>query len=365
MYRPAPTWLVILGVAAVCGVAVARWILLHDTVANRLINRALAWLSIAMFIAQAGFACGAHAVAHLIFLAVCPLTLANLYGLARLFGGADPTIAEHRQWRYDLTAALAGCVVVLIGLPEDHTWPGFWLPAIVYWTIFNLPTVAAGILLTRACLRELRIQRGVREVFAYGGLLTLAIGWFYAAALSLLQLGDRVAPVGPAAQWGALSCGFGLLVATVTAVPLLNLGLVRLGLDRTGRDLRALHPLWRDLTDTMPEIALRSADTGQLEPSTRLYRMIVEIRDALLHLRQYAPPEIRHENASISDYARLLAHAANEKAGGAVPSGSAPAFGVFHAVGGDLSTDIGHLLALSREWQRASVAVRDHGVPSR
>ncbi|MEV0293171.1 MAB_1171c family putative transporter [Nocardia sp. NPDC050710] len=356
MSTPAPTWLAALDVVAVCGVTAARWWLVDDTVAHRLINRALMWLSLGVTAAQFGFWFGATEICYQIFLALCPPAMANVYGLAQLLIGADPETASLRQRRYDIAALLAGAAILLIGQPMDHTGSEFWWRAAIYWLIFNVPALVAGALLARACVRELRLGAGPRELFAYGGLVTLAVGWYFSAVLGLSQIRAQIAPGGPPVQWGVLSCAFGILVAVVTAVPLVNLLLARIGWDRTGRDLRRLHSLWVDLTDAVPEIAMPAVTDHSDDPPARLYRMAVEIRDALLHLHRYVPPEQTAETSSVARYAHVLAGAAHRKTTGAPPTGSTPADRI-RPVGRDLSADLGHLLELSREWPRARAMV--------
>ncbi|MFE7796320.1 MAB_1171c family putative transporter [Nocardia sp. NPDC057440] len=362
MNTPAPTWLAVLTVVVVCVVTVARWRFADDSVADRLINRALSWVSLDVIVAQFGVWFGAAEMCHLIFLALCPIAVANLYGLAGMFAGADPGTARLRQRRYDAVGVLGGGAILVIGQPMDYTGAGFWWRAACYWAIFNVPTTVAATLLIRACIRELRGGARLRELVAYGALLILAVGWYFAAIRALWQIRDQVAPGGSAVQWGVVSCAFGILVPGITAMPLLNGLLTRCGLDRAGRDLRRLRPLWRDLTDAVPEIAMRSEVGHVADPRAQLYRMVVEIRDALLHLRRYAPPEGSSEYQGAAGYARLVARAVHQKASGAAPAASGQATDLFLLGGEDLSADLGHLLALSRAWPRVGGA---RGVPNR
>ncbi len=52
------------------------------------------------------------------------------------------------------------------------------------------------------------------------------------------------------------------------------------------RYLRALHPLWRDLTGVVPEVVL-GEELRRRELRMRLHRRVVEIRDAILALQPY------------------------------------------------------------------------------
>lgn len=63
-----------------------------------------------------------------------------------------------------------------------------------------------------------------------------------------------------------------------------------------GRHFRRLQPLWQDLTAVTPDIVLR---TGLLRsPRLRLYRRVIEIRDASLALDAYAADDIRERARS-------------------------------------------------------------------
>ncbi|WP_308429053.1 DUF6545 domain-containing protein [Streptomyces brasiliensis] len=63
--------------------------------------------------------------------------------------------------------------------------------------------------------------------------------------------------------------------------------------------LVSLYPLWRTLTDAVPDIRLntpptRLADTTDPRSThDRLYWRTIEIRDAILTLADHAPPELR------------------------------------------------------------------------
>ncbi|WP_279104946.1 MAB_1171c family putative transporter [Gordonia paraffinivorans] len=63
-----------------------------------------------------------------------------------------------------------------------------------------------------------------------------------------------------------------------------------------------LLPLWHVVTDAIPEVVL--PDVGNLPPTTRLHRRVVETRDALTQLSPYLPPVF--EYAEVEVQARLL-----------------------------------------------------------
>ncbi|MET9028601.1 MAB_1171c family putative transporter [Nocardia sp. NPDC004168] len=147
--------------------------------------------------------------------------------------------------------------------------------------------------------------------------------------------------------------------STLLAVPLGTWLIERVGLDRPTRSCRRLRPLWRDLTEAVPEIVLLP-DTDSREPvlpATRLLRMAVEVRDALLHLRPYFPEEPGDPWADelpldTERYAHKLAYAVRARKAGVPPVGAEVIPG--SPLGArDFDTDLQHLLALARVWPRA------------
>ena len=65
----------------------------------------------------------------------------------------------------------------------------------------------------------------------------------------------------------------------------------------TYRHLRRLRPLWRDVVEATPEVALPESLHGTRRTGSdlevKLYRRVIEIRDGLLALRPYAPRGLR------------------------------------------------------------------------
>ncbi|MFL6118763.1 MAB_1171c family putative transporter [Actinophytocola sp.] len=60
---------------------------------------------------------------------------------------------------------------------------------------------------------------------------------------------------------------------------------------RSRRAVRGLEPLWSELTDLLPDIALHPPDLD-CAPEVVLYRQVIEIRDAELRLMRYVPPDL-------------------------------------------------------------------------
>ncbi|MGW1289454.1 MAB_1171c family putative transporter [Streptomyces sp. NPDC001118] len=177
----------------------------------------------------------------------------------------------------------AGCVT-----SEAVPWYSpFWRLLVAAHLVGTIPCAVL-------CVRYGRQARDDRPLRA--GLLLLAAGFssscvFWCVALAYL--------VTRPAWLGALfPDNVGLTAWLMTAGVGLPLALTAY---RTACDAKAmwrLHPLWRDLVDAVPHVALDTPRTrirAMLgSPHTirlRLYRQVIEIRDALLILQDYVTPE--------------------------------------------------------------------------
>jgi hypothetical protein len=56
---------------------------------------------------------------------------------------------------------------------------------------------------------------------------------------------------------------------------------------------RRLYPLWRDLYQVVPRVAIDPPTRSLTHLSYRLHRRVIEIYDGLLALRSYKDPEVR------------------------------------------------------------------------
>ncbi|WP_156094599.1 MAB_1171c family putative transporter [Nocardia lijiangensis] len=346
MSGAAPMWLMVPVFVLQALVTLGRWLLVNDTHADELINRALSFSAVCVFSALWDTDLGADGYPSKVFLVCGALALASVYGLAELFDGADSAAVRRRQWAYDLLA-VSGAVSLLLG--DGLAAPATWWRTTLWVAIFQLPMAAAGVRTVRACLREMPRTRSRLERIAYSALLVTAAYWcgaaFFAAATSVFD------GVTYPTRWTVTSCLVYLFVTTLTAIPMVRAFGARSGLDRTGRELRTLHPLWRDLTAAVPEVVLHPAAGRITEPDSRLYRMVVETRDALQHLRMYMPRDDSGE-LGIAAYARRIAQAVDAKAAGAAPSAERAARENPYA-GQDLDAELGHLLELARAWPGA------------
>ncbi|PXX66643.1 hypothetical protein DFR70_103392 [Nocardia tenerifensis] len=86
--------------------------------------------------------------------------------------------------------------------------------------------------------------------------------------------------------------------------------------------------------------------------------MTVEIGDALLHLRQFAPDTVSSRAETIGDYALRIAQAAELKRRGIpAPGRTEHSHSVIRPPAEDRTAELRNLLALSRVWPPAQAAV--------
>ncbi|MGW6985239.1 MAB_1171c family putative transporter [Streptomyces sp. NPDC054932] len=125
-----------------------------------------------------------------------------------------------------------------------------------------------------------------------------------------------------------------------------------------GRRHRQLQPLWQDLTAVTPDIVLR---TGLLRsPRLRLYRRVIEIRDAALALDAHADADVRERARAAARRAgfdpatspaaeALWLRAARErKTRGALPAASPRGRGTEGIDDLDFTTEVERLVQLAR-----------------
>lgn len=348
LMAPAALWLVIPAIVFLAAVVVGRWMLVDETAIDRLLNRTLSWQLIGVTIEEAGVRTSFADLTYRIFLGFGVLSLAGLVGLATLLALADPDRALRRQRTFDLIAVCAAVVVMLIGRPADPTLPGFGWQTLVYWTIFNVPTVPAAALIMWASLRELR-QRGatIRERTTFTVLLVVSILWVANSIADLVRVLDGQPSGSPGERWTAGSVLMSLAVSALVAVPMVKVLLIRAGYDRTGRMVRRLHPLWLDLTTVVPDVVL-DVEPGDRSAESRLYRITVEIRDVLQHLKLYLPAG-RPLEGSARRYAHQMAEAIRAKEQGASPRARTDEEHYWSGAQ-DMAAELEQLLALARAW---------------
>uniref|UniRef100_UPI003F499FD3 MAB_1171c family putative transporter n=1 Tax=Nocardia suismassiliense TaxID=2077092 RepID=UPI003F499FD3 len=371
---PAIAWPILLLIAAITA---GRWWLLRDGHVDRLINRALT-------AALCGLLLRENAVQQLLArllpfddtdtinlarqlsFGCILLTVAGIYGIAKLWAGADPAQTWRRQRGYDAFAMAATVVVLIAGTParraDQLIDQALGWPAVVAWTAFYLPIGATAVLVARISIQEIRDADDTtswRERTVYLGVLGIAVAIFLDALATPLMTAHEVLTQTPSRdpQMHAKALTFFLAAiwaGTVVAVPLISTLLTVTGWDRTGRYCRRLQPLWRDLTAAVPEIVLEMPrdQHGRIEPATRLHRMTVEIRDSLLHLRRYCDTtdEIDTATTDPDTYAQHIAAAITAKAAGHTPVTRITARPPVQLGARDLTGELQQLLDLARAW---------------
>ncbi|MFI6215358.1 MAB_1171c family putative transporter [Nocardia brasiliensis] len=332
-----------------------RWVLVHDTIADRLINHALSWDlgSLLGYVSAAGL--GYPEFGQRVFFAVGMLGLSHCFGFTMLLNGADPRTVRSRQRRYNACAAIAGIVwlfcaaVEAAGVPLHRTldWEG------ALWAVVGVAVAGIGLLLVRACLRELRSGGPVRhEKLTYLALLTFGaycIGTSLDSALRVAAGTSSGAPR-PLLVIGTFLAALSLI--SLVAIPLIHALLRRAEWDRTGRHCRRLRPLWQDLTTAVPEVVLHASGFDQQDSASRLYRMTIEIGDALMHLKYFAPVVDSGHSDPMHGYAIRIAAAIDLKRRGAPGTNHVPGSPILPPAD-DRITNLENLLALSRAWSRA------------
>jgi hypothetical protein len=356
-------WLV-LGYVGV--ITAGRLMVLRDMIFDQLINRMLLWSIAALLCYRCTSTPSITSLPTALALGCVVMTTMYLYVMARyIMAETEPAVLLRRRRRCGLVAALATVVMMLAGMAaQDNGRPvdlGVHGPAAIFGFAYAAPLAVNMVVFMRAGIRELRIGDLSAEMRFVCWLLGISGSFVLVSqALSVAQLLTGRPDLGPHLPRGELDFVLCLVLdVSLLAIPLLSTLLALTGWDRDGRICRRLRPLWRDLTAAVPEIVLPADARRGADPATRLFRMTVEIRDALLHLGSHLPPEPHGASESdweITDYAHRLAHAARaRKAGAPTVAGSAPRLPV---VAHDFDAELQHLLGLARVWPQAETLVR-------
>jgi len=166
---------------------------------------------------------------------------------------------------------------------------------LAYWAVFL--AFLSSALLSMVKITTWYLRHAAPSVLRTGLVaigLGAALGLAYAAHkvlyLTLRVTGATTGPIVRTVEGvgsGLLAAGTVLLVAGCSWPALAERPLVRRV--AAHRAHRILQPLWRDLTATTPAEAL---DTGERDVEASLYDRVIEIRDAELALRPWAPPNL-------------------------------------------------------------------------
>lgn len=218
---------------------------------------------------------------------------AVLYFVAAAAGG--------RRLRFVSWTATVGWLTALVALDVaapghgTHTMPpvGDPVPSLAYWLVLISAHVAANTVCVALCWRYSRRteSRGLAAGLRLFGLGTAFAGLFWLAYLLKALFGSTWAmPALP-----LLMNVHGLLRAAAILVPTL------FTFRRTAADISTawrLWPLWRDLVQAVPHVALNKPRAGRMvellwPPVPRnllVYRKVIETRDAILILGEYVAP---------------------------------------------------------------------------
>lgn len=236
---------------------------------------------------------------------------------------------------------------------------------LVYWHILAVFHTVAHLLAVGLCwhasrLAAPRVMR-ISLMALTGGLLLACLPWAFNLGWLLSDDTAWLAPIGP------IDAVTGLFFAFGAALPLA--ASVRRAV-RHDRAIRQLEPLWRELTSVVPDVVFEAArpGLGTRQRRLRLYRRVVEVRDAMLVLREYVtaddlrgaqehvaaelPDEHRREAAATACW---LAAAVAAKSRGDAPMVQQE--DLTSAPGDDLDEEVTQLLEVA-QWYRSSLVSR-------
>ncbi|MCQ4040463.1 MAB_1171c family putative transporter [Streptantibioticus rubrisoli] len=245
----------------------------------------------------------------------------------------------------------SGCVT-----SEHVPWYSlFWWILVAAHLTGTIPCAVMCVRYSRQAKRDRAFRLGL--VLLAGGFISSSVFWTVVLAFLLAR---------PAWLGALFPLNIGITAWLMTAGTALPLLLTAHRLARNAAALWRLRPLWRELVEAVPHVALdaprgrfRETLGGPQAVYLRLYREVIEIRDAILVLRDYVTPqtverareyvsmrglpEHRFEPAVVACW---LAEARRTKANGALPLPNPTASASFR--GHDLHDEIEFLLEVHR-----------------
>ncbi|GAA0477776.1 MAB_1171c family putative transporter [Streptomyces sp. NPDC046215] len=238
-----------------------------------------------------------------------------------------------------------------------------------YWWVFFAFHLAADTTCAIVCLRHSR--PGTPALLRYG-LRLFGTGILLASALWVLKLLYLHTFTPALAELFSPVTGTeAFCMATGAALPVL----ARIRAHRRDRAAyRGLEVLWQDLTATAPDVVLRPAGrlaTAALPLQLLLYRRVIEIRDAMLVLRNYVPadtldaihrrvdgqalpPPLAHARVT----ARWLAAALDARRAGHPPQPQTASLAPPGSAGTDLAEEIRALLLIAAAYRSPAAGER-------
>ena len=257
----------------------------------------------------------------------------TIYGMSRLWIGADPSAVWKRQRMYDAIGLALSAVILISGTPSRKAGELIdqylgW-PAVVLWTAFYAPILYVAVAVMRIFLREARHpDTAVREKALYGLAIAIAVGLaLVAVSTPIITLQEVLTGSGSAdPEMHVKALTFFIAVAgslIMGAVPVAAVLRAKLGQDRISRNLKEIELLWQDMTDQFPDVKTADSRLSQSDPAMRLHRKIIEIHDAAHRLSKWNAPTWSAESGPLEPNAESiaaeLAQAYAAKTAGRVP----------------------------------------------
>lgn len=295
-----PPWVETAGISALWGVAVAR---APQGIRDR--EQQPLWFATLMI----ALAMSTHlepvtaALAHVAPNAHWIDMITHIFGIidaAAVFWFICGAAGRHRHTTLVFGAAITVITMLVIldtGAPphaRNIITPSSTTPSVpdTYWWLFFSFHLVADSICGFVCWSYGR--PGTPRLLRYGlrlfgtGMLLADLLW----VLKLAYLQTRSAAIAP--LFSPLTGIEALFIAVGVALPVLTQARDR---RRGRRSYRALAHLWTDLTTATPDVVLgptRHLQRMMIPLQLRLYRRVIEIRDAMIVLRNYATPSALH-----------------------------------------------------------------------
>ncbi|WP_155293665.1 DUF6545 domain-containing protein [Rhodococcoides fascians] len=290
----------------------------------------------------------------------------TIYGMSRLWVGADPSTVWKRQRIYDAIGLALSAVILISGTPSRKAGELIdqylgW-PAVVLWTAFYAPLLYVAVAVMSIFVREARHpDTAVREKALYGLAIAIAVGLaLVAVSTPILTLQEVLTGSGSAdPEMHVKALTFFLAVAgslIMGAVPVAAVLRAKLGQDRISKNLKEIELLWQDMTDQFPEV--RTADSRQSDPAMKLHRKIIEIHDAARRLSKWNASTLSTESDPLQlnaeSIAAELAQAYAAKNAGQTPPERYELLTVLAQRSGayDLTATSDDLVDVARAWRK-------------
>ena len=284
-------------------------------------------------------------------------------------------------WKRWVPFCLAGAtaLIMVAAFPFAHPMrdrflgpPATWDVLVIYWApflIYYAVVTALAAVLFWGHLKQVHggLLRAGMTIMA----IAIGVGLVYVASRSLMLLTASRTVVG---VMSVTSSSFFLLIAVGGSLVAFE-PLIRQVSD--WRNRRRLHPLWRTLVHTAPHVVLEpsSSPWGEFlafkDAHLYLYRRVIEIRDAILILRDYVTPDtvqdidqfFEEHHASCVDTESLVTACWLQIARQHMIHGTLPqphALNTTELGGDNLDSEVRFLLTISNAWHTPLVQQATH-----